>query len=346
MVRPSSGAQVITTQSIGEGHLWAGGSVSDKATFFAELTASSERTIEVELAQVYFNDLVGPAHAVNLRVGRGYSNVSSYGPHSSYLRDALIAATAVAELNGASSDSWRITDPYNGVELSGVIAGRVGYNVGWNAGANHDARSAEDVYGHLSVKFGGMRLDGEGNGTTQATRPWEETAVTLDGFAYHARFGVTFPGESEVLLNDTANTLGGAIRAQWGSLELNSGVYLESHLHAQIDGSSASALAHYDELSYVIVPWLVPAVRFEFTRIRPDSACGGGDGSCATVTDRRVIPGVAFLPYPNLKFVVAALIESASGKPPGGWGPVDGSSEGTGSGLELQNVVVSAAFAF
>ena len=96
----------------------------------------------------------------------------------------------------------------------------------------------------------------------------------------------------------------------------------------------------------MIVPWLVPAVRFEFTRIRPDSACGGGDGSCATVTDRRIIPGVAFLPYPNLKFVVAALIESASGKPPGGWGPVDGSSEGTGSGFELQNVVVSAAFAF
>jgi hypothetical protein len=162
-------------------------------------------------------------------------------------------------------------------------------------------------------------------------------------------FAAPISGEPEIFLQDTANVIGGALRAQWGSLELNSGLYVEDHLHAHADGTSATALAHYDELSFVVTPWLVPAVRFELTQIRPDAACGGGGGACPTVTDRRIIPGVAFLPYPNLKFVAAALLESANGAPPGGWGAVGGLSApepGASSGLELQNVTLSAAFAF
>ena len=159
-------------------------------------------------------------------------------------------------------------------------------------------------------------------------------------------FAAAVAGDPDVVQPDTANVVGGGIRAQWGSLELNSGAYLENHSHAQIDGTAAKVLAHYDELSYVVTSWLVPAVRFELTQLRPDAACGGGGGACPRVTDARIMPGVALLPYPNLKFVVAALLESADGAPPGGWGEVGGLSDGTGSGLEFQNVTVSAAFAF
>jgi hypothetical protein len=197
-----------------------------------------------------------------------------------------------------------------------------------------------------------MRLDGEnGNGkAANADRPWEETAITLDAFAYHSRSTVTFPaaiaGDPEIIQQNSANTVGGAIRAQWGSLELDSGLYYEKHSHAQSDGSSATALAQYNELSYVVFPWLVPAVRFEYTRLTPGSACGGGGGACPQVKDARLVPGIALLPYPNLKFTIAALLESASGVPPGGWGSSGGSSDGATSGIEFQNVTVGAAFAF
>jgi len=350
--RADNGAAVNGADAIAEGNLWAGGSFSEKSTFFGELVVSSHGEVELENAQVHLNDLIGPAHAVNLRIGRGSSTVSSFGPHSTYLGDGLVVSTPVTALNGATSDSWNIGGHYNGIEVSGVLAaGRAAYNIGWNAGSNRDARDSEDVYGHVGVKFGGMRFDGEGNGrTANGERPWEETAITLDAFAYHSRSSVSFPGaiagDPDVLLQDTANVVGGAIRAQWGSLELNSGLYVERHLHAQGDGTSARALAHYDELSYIVAPWIVPAVRFELTQLRPDQACGGGGGACPRVTDARIMPGIVFLPYPNLKFVVAALLESASGAPPGGWGSVGGFAEGAGPDLEFQNVSITGAFAF
>src|SRR5438445_659071 len=148
----------------------------------------------------------------------------------------MVVSTPVTALNGATSDSWNIGGHYNGIEVSGVLAaGRAAYSVGWNAGSNRDVRDSEDVYGHVGVKFGGMRFDGEGNGRTNGERPWEETAITLDAFAYHSRSSVS---------------------------------------------------------------------------------------------------------------VVGALLESASGAPPGGWESVGGFATGAGPDLELQNISIAGAFAF
>jgi len=69
-------------------------------------------------------------------------------------------------------------------------------------------------------------------------------------------------------------------------------------------------------------------------------------GACPRVTDARIMPGIVFLPYPNLKFVVAALLESASGAPPGGWESVGGFATGAGPDLEFQNISIAGAFAF
>lgn len=331
---------------IEEGHVWAGGTLNDKTSYFGEVTLSTDGTVDVEHAQIYFNDLVGPQHAVNVRVGRGFDNISSFGPHSSFLADALVPPSGVAALNGAVAGGWNPSDHYNGVEVSGVIAGRADYNVGWNAGSSVDLRSAEDVYGHVGYKIGGMRLDGEGaSSASNAARPWEETAVTLDAFAYHALSSADFGDAGGVVL-DTVNTFGGGVRVQLGSLELNSGLMVESHKRAEPGLTSASYLSQYDELSYIVVPWLVPAVRFEYSKLTPDSACALADATaCPAVSEWRFWPGVALLPYPNLKVVVTAMFESADGAPPGGWGAAGGFAGGN-NGVEFQNVQVFTAFAF
>jgi hypothetical protein len=120
------------------------------------------------------------------------------------------------------------------------------------------------------------------------------------------------------------------------------GIYSENHLHAQADGTSATALAQYNELGYIVFPWLVPALRVELTKFSPDGA--------PSVTDTRIMPGVAIMPYPNLKLTVVALLEASSGAPPGTWREVGGfaapADPAASTSLELQAVVVGLAAAF
>ena len=337
---------------VAEAHIWTGGSLSDSTTYFGEATFASDGTTALEHAQLYLNDLIGPKHAVNLRVGRGFNTISSFGPHSSYLGDTRGVSLAVAGLQGGTP-SWNVLDHFNGLEATGVLAGWLDYAVGINAGTSSQLRNSENVYGHAGYKIGGMRLDGEGKSATNPERPWEETALTVEGFAYHAYGAVDFPGTDAsgaaitARFDDTTNGGGGGIRAQWGSLELNSGVYYEHHTRAVPNfasgtAASADAFAHYDELSYLILAGFAPAVRFEYFSLSPTGS--------ARQSLYRILPGVATAPLPNVKLVVVAVIEGATGNPPGGWGSVGGSvappDAVTSSGPELEAVTFTAAFAF
>lgn len=337
---------------VAEGHVWSGGSLSDKITYFAEVTFASEGTVDLEHAQVYFNDLIGPQHAVNLRVGRGFNTISTFGPHSSYLSDTRGVSLSVAGLQGGTP-SWNVLDHYNGVEVTGVLGGRIDYAVGLNAGTTAKLRDSENVYGHVGYKIGGLRLDGEGKSDTNPQRPWEETALTFEAFAYHAYGNVGFAGTdasgaaTTLSVDDTTRGIGGGLRAQWGSLELNSGIYYEDHSRATVDfaagtATNATAWAHYDELSYMVFSWLVPAARFEYFSLSPSGA--------PSQSLYRILPGVAATVTPNVKLTLVAIIEGATGNPPGGWGQVGGSVAPQDStsqlGPEIEAVTLSAAIAF
>lgn len=338
---------------IAEGHVWTGGSLNDTITFFGEVTFSSDGTVDLEHAQVFFNDLGGPKHAVNLRIGRGFNTISSFGPHSSYLGDTRGVSLAVGGLQGGTP-SWNVLDHYNGLEVTGVLGGRLDYSVGLNAGASAQTVDPENVYAHLGYKMGGMRLDGEGKSSTNAERPWEETALTLEAWAYHAYGSVDFAGSDAggapltLRINDTTNGAGAGLRAQWGSLELNSGLYYEHHTRVVPDfvggapAGNADAWAHYDELSYMIFSWLVPAVRFEYFSLSPTGS--------SRQSLYRILPGVALTVIPNVKLVTVAVIEGATGNPPGGWGPVGGSvvpvDAVSSRGPEFEAITFTAAIAF
>lgn len=331
-----NGANFTMHDLIAEGHVWAGGAYDDHLSFFSEFTFA-DSAAEVEKAKVIISDWLGPKHAVNLVVGRDSATINSFGAKSSYLVDAPVVSVPVTALYGATSDSFNIGDNYNGVELNGMFAGRVDYSVGLNAGANADIRPSETFYGHLGVKLGGLRLDGEGAEAT-STRPWAETALTVDAFAY--RSTSRFALETGDTLQDSSTTLGGQFRAQVQSLELDSGAYHESHNHAQADGTSVSLITQYDELSYVVFPWFVPAVRFEYLRLEPE---GGG-----VLHDTRIIPGAAFLLRPNLKFVLAGQLENAAGAPPAGWGAAGGFAAPADQPvkMELESISVGLFTAF
>ena len=172
-------------------------------------------------------------------------------------------------------------------------------------------------------------------------RVWAETALTLDAFAYRSVSHFTPAGAAagEPPQQDPATTIGGDIRAQLGSLELNVGLYNESHDHAQMDGTGATALVQYNELSYIVFPWLVPAVRVEYIRLSPDNG--------SQVYDLRIIPGIAVLIRPNIKVTLVGQIENSNGAPPGGWAPINGFiAPSMGTITEFEAITLGLATAF
>jgi thiol-disulfide isomerase/thioredoxin len=340
-----NGARFSLGGLIQEGHLWTAGSFDDKTTFFGEMTFGTDGSVDIEHARVLFNDLVGPKHLLNISVGKQFATLSSFGPHSSYVADVLIPPLSVSALYGSTDPSWNIADKYNTIELTSIVSGRFNLSLGVNAGANNSVALSNNVYAHAGYKIGGMRLDGEGSaGPDDPMKPWAERALTIDVFASHAesRFNIndtTATPPAPAAMDDTILTFGAAIRAQWNSLELNAGVYQERHDHVLATGSGVHALSQYEELSYVVFPCFVPAVRVEVSQVQPT----GG----SSIHDVRIIPGLAFLVRPNLKLSLIGLIEQANGAPDGGWGAAGGfASPTTGSVTEVESIIGNIAFAF
>ncbi len=347
-------AVFLTKDLVEEGHVWVGGSFSDTLTYFGEVTFANDGTIAVEHAQVHMNDLFGPKHAVNLRAGRGFSTLTSFSPHSSYLNDQIMPSSGLTALNGAGT-SWNVFDHFNGIEVNGVVGGRFDYSVGLNAGNSFDTRPSENVYAHAGYKLGGLPLDGEGAGAVKdAMRPWEETAATLDFWGYRSVNSANYSvaAADDTVLLDTATVGGVSLRLQHDSLEFTGGAYYESHNRVSPDASGATLgfggtmLQAYGELSYIVQPWFVPAARFEYTSM------SSLDPARTDLHDLRISAGIASAIRPNIKLVLTVNLESANGTPPGGWGAVGGQAMAAASasdpsvGLELENVQLFAAFAF
>ena len=302
---------------VAEGHLWAGAALDDSITVWAELTIA-DGGADVEHAQVLFNDLIGPKHAVNLVVGRGFPTLTSFGPHSSYLGDQRLSNLPVTGMFGLTADPFVLVDNFNSVEATGVIGGYFDYSVGVAAGKNGLPGSkvnSENFYGHVGYKLGGLRLDGEGSqGPKDALRPWAEDALTFDVFAYRSREVLSGPAAAPFtdLNSDASTTLGVTARGQLGSAELDLAFYGQKHDRGWIDPSSGTlatvrAGVSSAELSYVVFPWMVPAVRLERIDLHPS----GG----AKVADTHLMPGIAFLIRANLKAVLVANLEFTNGFP-------------------------------
>ena len=338
---------VITLQNlVQEAHLWAGGAFSEHIAYYGEVTFSGGGT-DIEHAELHFNDLGVSSHLVNIFVGRGVPNLTSFAPHSSYIADTILPSISVTALYGATTDSFSTMGQYNLMELNGMYRGHFIYSLGANSGSNLDTRTTENVTGHVGFKVGGMRLDGEGESTGSTgngQKPWEETALTVDAFGYrsasHLNFANGVDPTMPIVQDDLTYVLGGHVRGTVGSFELNSGLFQEWHNHATAAGIGVKALSQYDELSYILFPWLVPAVRMEYVSLLPD----GG----ARINDLLFIVGAACLVRPNLKVTLTGLIEHSNGVPDAGsWSAgSDGFAMPTaGAVTEFEAIQIGLSFA-
>jgi hypothetical protein len=358
---------------VGELGLFGAGAFSDTVTYYTELMISSDGPVEIETAYLLWNDVAGPRHLLNLWVGRLMNpQLTSFGLHSSYVADAFMPAVSVVGLYNPTSDYVLGQGHTDGVEANGIIEHRVGWSAGWLASGavtGLNLPNAEDAYVHIGVKSGGVALDGEGRYGPNAPdpmKPWAEKSITFDAFTYHGMIVLdngtgTVAGvipATPVAQRDRFNAIGGAIRGQLDSLIVSTGLQWEHHARPYPgtaatagpppvpgvpDYTDATAFVHYDEIDYVIFPWLVPALRLEFTRTTFEAS--------TPASLFRLIPGVAMLVRPNIKVVVAGDFERAQGLPPAGdWGQAGGQIVAPGPGVntnfeaEQINATVGLAF--
>ncbi len=366
----------------GELHLFAAGAFNDNLTYFSQLTIPINGQVDVETGYLLWNDIFGPRHMVNLWIGRLFApQLTSFGLHSSYLSDTNMPNISIAGLYNPTG-SWAVGQSHNdGIELNGIIGHRFAYAVGWLASAQANGLTtidAEDVYAHIGIKTGGIALDGEGKygpNPPDPMKPWQETSLTLDLFAYHGMnlldngtgsvAANTTPG-APVLTNvavgqrDSIGVLGGQLRGQVGSLIATAGLEFEHH-DAPYQGTQATAagngtpdLTHgdawvqYNEIDYVIYPWLVPGVRTELTTMTLEPGSNAAGSSQATLF--RVIPGVAMLLRPNVRVILTGDLEYAYGVPVvGSWASAGGAivaPAGQASKLEAETLTATVSVAF
>jgi hypothetical protein len=364
---------------LGEFHLFAGGAFNDNFTYFAQLTIATDG-IDIETGYLLWNDIIGPRHAVNLWIGRLMApQLTSFGLHSSYLSDSMIPAVSIAGLYNPTG-SFVVGQPHaDGIELNGIIGHRFGYSVGWLASSQASALTtidSEDVYAHIGIKSGGIALDGEGKygpNPPDPMKPWAEKSLTLDLFAYHGMNLLdngtgTVSGGTAVAVGqkNSVGVLGGALRGQLGSLIATAGLQFEHH-DAPYQGTAATqasdgtitpgapdlthgdAWVQYNEVDYVLFPWLVPGIRTELTSMSLNPS--GNSASSEHATLFRLIPGIAALVRPNIKIVLTGDFEYAYGMPvTGAWAPAGGSiiapGPGQGSKIEAETLTATAAVAF
>ncbi len=351
---------------LSEMHLFGAGSFDDRVTYFTQLTFASDG-LDLETAYLLWNDVLGAdQHALNLWVGRLMApSLNSFGGHSSYLSDTALPEVSLAGLYNPNGSFIMGLGHNDGVEANGVLGHRVDWSLGWLASMPSSGLSvpnAEDVYAHVGAKLGGMSLDGEGPGgvlVDNAKRPWEETSLTLDVFGYHGLNVLdngTGAAGTAVGQRSAINALGGSLRGMLGSLIVNAGLQFEQHAHPYA-GSAATATANgtpdvrgghgftqFNEVDYVVFPWLVPGVRTELTHLGDSSTVPGSAASLL-----RVLPGVAMLIRQNIKVVVVADFELAHNLPPvGGWDVAGGTSAPTSSKSKFaaQQINANAAWAF
>ncbi len=330
---------------IEEAHLWAAGSIDDSITFYSELTFAPDG-VSIESASLYFNDLMGPAHAVNIAIGKRGASLTSFAPHSSYISDMTLPMIPVTALFGATSDPFLFGENHNGIELNGVVGGRLGYAAGIAAGTNLDTRNSANIYAHAGYKLGGSTLDGE---DTASEDPQDhshhdhvdnEHSVTFDVFGY--RSVSRFDDSMMALTKDTSLTAGGALRLQYGVCELDTGVFVQTDDHVLVDSEKVTTYAQWNEASWLPYPWLVVAARVEYLRVK-----SAGTGA---VNDLRITPGVAALVRPNIRFALTVPIERASGAPDAGWGGADlaavPATPGATVGPEVESILLGLFTAF
>jgi len=163
-----------------------------------------------------------------------------------------------------------------------------------------DGNSEKDVFGRVAFKVGGLPFDGQGY--VSSDKNWSELSLQLGAFAYHGNGeNIFFTGhESGNLLEDRFFTrLGFDVNVFVRDLNMIAGyAHGKDEVAEYLDTGPEVGKFSYDtwflEGDYVVLPWLQPAVRYEWL----DPA------NSEAATFKRIVPNLTALVRANVKTYV------------------------------------------
>ena len=291
--------------------LLTAGTLSDNFSYFGEVSLDEDgaKTAEVERGFVRFNNLFSeggwgrfgwlPENALSLKVGKFDLPV---GPISTPARRTLSRPVINEFTIGSNAFSFHDAQP--GIEASGVLFSRFGYQVAIVNGNSsvEDNNNAKDVYYRFSYKLGGLGLDGTGGASTEElaqTDNWVDNAVTLGTFGYFGRAPIT----GADFRYDNFRRVGVDGRINFRNLDLYGTLLMGRDDKPSTDTMlrNVDATAWALEADYVIKPWLIGALRYE--GIKFDEIL-----STAKATNNAIVANLAAYARANVRFMIEAVL--------------------------------------
>ena len=277
-VRVMSDAQVRPSQPIHHNFdfpsgltAYFAGPSGESFSFFGNVFITSQGTISVDRAWGQFK-LLGEkpgANLLTLKFGRIDNRAE---PFSSTNRRSTLAQFNAADYRSIPTDGYALRDRDAGVELWGAITGprnRGGleYAAGMVQGTAGRAENNnfKDYYGTVSYKLGGYGVVGPRDGTEdlEMGHNGTETSVLVGAFGYKGKSIPRITGIRE----DSFDRAGVKVDLRLKKLNVYAAAIRGNDDMRGGTTSPVKRSATFVEADYLVLPWVMPLVRFEKTNV-------------------------------------------------------------------------------
>jgi len=279
----------------------AGGTLGEDLSFWGQAALNGDGTIELNRMFLVFSNLLADKYAFNVRVGAFEPGLFSFSTHRAWMEGYWLTTRPFSD-----DMEWSIEEFQKGLEVNGMLQGRLGYSAGIMEGFGA-AHSDKDYYAHLTYKFEGLPLDGvtEGGPAMSNTKPYIDNSFTVGAFVYHGNGNLGTNGEQGNLF-----TMGGGdVNLYYDRTNLFGGVGIrhDEQPFLGVTGISANTTVWFGELDVVAFPWLLPGLRFESWK---SENFDQGANDVVSYTDNQFVPGIVALVRPNVKISLQTTIEN------------------------------------
>jgi hypothetical protein len=260
------------------------GTIGEDFSFFGEIELENENN-ETEIA---FPFALQYDYSPGLHIRAGMVHADPTPNHLKLTRNHYNIASF------RTRNGWRFRDEQVGLEAWGAGNGgnnRGGYTYRFgivNGQRLTDINPQKDFYGKATYKIGGIgEIGGTGGGESQTSEFYVDNSLTLGGFFYTGT-------ASKAGAKDEDFTLFGGDIDFWHERFIANGalMLMNSKIPVTTDRKST---AYYLQGNYVLYPWLIGLVRYEWEdrdtdkdEIKPVNA---------------IIPGVTYMVRANIKLV-------------------------------------------
>lgn len=305
---PHGSSQLNVGSLAGDVGLRAAGTLGDAAALLVSVNIGGHAAVEVERGFALLTPW-SPT-ALHVKLGRFEPALHGVSVHRSLFPHQLALTTTAVGLNPYTPEM-----AVNGLELSGVAAGRLGWALGAVENATPGVFNRKDIYGRAEYKLGGMRLDGVDAEAGQAA--WSERSILVGVSGWMGQAALANLGKH--LRDDQFLRIAVDTHATWDNWLVDLVLVRQTHSGPlATEGEIAVNLVNA-ELTWMVHAFAFPSLRLDANMQDGGAAKGTGWTASALVTAvvrpnlvMRLQGGFGTEPGSHAEFQSAALSFSAA----------------------------------